>query len=162
MSIQHFYLNAALNVEIEIDLFRDQMTRANLRQSSTAGVTCEVRDASLAVAQRIEQWLQEYLNKQQPTVALPLCLEGMPPFISRVLWALHEVPFGQTLSYGEMAAHLHHPKAARAVGQACGRNPLILFIPCHRVLAANKRLGGFSSDPSLKPLLLAHESIVLA
>ncbi len=163
MTTQRFHIPAALDLEIEISLFRDQMIQAQLQHSKAKGIACEVKEGSLKTVQRIEEWLHEYaLKKRQPTVSLPLSLEGLPPFISRALWALHEVPFGQTLSYGEMAAHLHNPKAARAVGQACGRNPLILFIPCHRILAANQKLGGFSSDPSLKPLLLGHESVQLA
>ncbi len=159
MKTQHFHIPASLKLEIEIDVLKEQVTQSVVRHSASDGIGCQVRGASKELAQTIQHWLKDYADQRQPTVRLPLSLLGIPPFISRVLWALHEVPFGQTLSYGQMAAYLHQPKAARAVGQACGRNPLILFIPCHRVLAANGRLGGFSADCTLKPLLLTHELV---
>lgn len=158
-----FCVSAKLKLELDIDVVDGQITRSTLTQGTDAGIICRVQgEISDDLKADLQQWLSDYAEGKQPEVVLPLSLKAMPPFISRVLWALHEVPFGQTLSYGEMAAQLHKPKAARAVGQACGRNPLILFIPCHRVLAANKKLGGFSADPSLKPLLLAHEAVQLA
>ncbi len=162
MSSHRFSVPGALSLEVDIDVVEGQITRSALKQSGSKGISCEVRGASAGLIEEIKSWLTDYAAQKQPSVRLPLSLKGMPPFISRVLWALHEVPFGETLSYGQMAAQLLKPKAARAVGQACGRNPLILFIPCHRVLAANRKLGGFSADPSLKPLLLTHESVELA
>jgi len=158
-----FHVPAQLKLELDVEVVDGQITHSTLTQGIGAGFICRVNGkVSDDLKVDLKQWLSDYARGKQSTVVLPLSLKGMPPFISRVLWALHEVPFGQTLSYGEMAAQLHKPKAARAVGQACGRNPLILFIPCHRVLAASKKLGGFSADPSLKPLLLAHEAVQLA
>lgn len=76
----------------------------------------------------------------------------------RAVWsALQEVPPGQTWSYGELARHIGRPKAARAVAQACGANPIPLVIPCHRIIAADGRLGGFSAGLDRKRWLLAHE-----
>lgn len=68
-----------------------------------------------------------------------------PDFHRRVLLACRKVPFGETITYGGLAAKIGHPGAARAVGQAMAANPIPLVIPCHRVVAANGRLGGFSS-----------------
>jgi O-6-methylguanine DNA methyltransferase len=70
-----------------------------------------------------------------------------------------EIPRGQVWTYGELARHIGHPRAARAVGQACRANPLPLFIPCHRVTGANNTLGGFSCGPAWKVLLLKLEQI---
>lgn len=74
-----------------------------------------------------------------------LDLDGVPPFNLRVYEVARTIPAGSTLSYGEIAERLGEPGAARAVGQALGHNPLPIVIPCHRVLAAGHRPGGFSA-----------------
>src|SRR5215831_1391985 len=76
--------------------------------------------------------------------AVPLDLTGVPAFHCRVYEAARAIRPGQTLSYGEVAARAGAPGAARAVGQALGRNPFAIVVPCHRVLAAGGRVGGFS------------------
>ena len=70
---------------------------------------------------------------------------GVPPFHRRVHAIARRIDPGTTLSYGEVAARLGEPGAARAVGQALGRNPFAIIVPCHRVLAADGRIGGFSA-----------------
>jgi methylated-DNA-[protein]-cysteine S-methyltransferase len=70
----------------------------------------------------------------------------VPPFHRRVYEAARAIPPGQTVSYGEVAARIGEPGKARAVGQALGRNPFAVVVPCHRVLAANGKLGGFSAN----------------
>lgn len=77
--------------------------------------------------------------------AVALDLRGMPPFNQRVYEMTRAIAAGSTLSYGEIATQLGEPGAARAVGQALGQNPLPIIIPCHRVLAAGHRAGGFSA-----------------
>ena len=72
------------------------------------------------------------------------------------------IPFGQTKSYKEIAIEIGNPKACRAVGSACGKNPILLLIPCHRVITSDKTLGGFSSSFSLKKTLLDNEGVNLA
>jgi methylated-DNA-[protein]-cysteine S-methyltransferase len=71
-------------------------------------------------------------------------LDAFPPFSRKVLEFVHTIPYGETLTYAEVAHAVGQPKAARAVGQALKRNPLPLIIPCHRVVATNG-LGGFTS-----------------
>src|SRR5258705_6661983 len=75
-----------------------------------------------------------------------LDMDGVPPFHRRVYEAARTIPPGATLSYGEVAAKIGAPGAARAVGQALGRNPFALIVPCHRVLAAGGKVGGFSAQ----------------
>jgi methylated-DNA-[protein]-cysteine S-methyltransferase len=77
------------------------------------------------------------------TVALDM--DGVPPFHRRVYELARTIPPGKTLSYGEIAAQLGARGAARAVGQALGHNPFPIVVPCHRVLAAGGRIGGFSA-----------------
>ena len=83
-------------------------------------------------------------------------------FQARVYRELMKVGFGRLITYGELAARAGRPGAARAVGQAVGRNPWPVFVPCHRVVAAGKRVGGFSAGPQWKRSLLAHEDWTIA
>ena len=78
--------------------------------------------------------------------AVALDMQGVPPFHRRVYQVARTIPPGATLSYGEVAARLGAPRSARAVGQALGRNPFAIVVPCHRVLAASGKLGGFSAN----------------
>lgn len=77
--------------------------------------------------------------------AIPLDMRGVPPFDARVYEAARAIPPGRTLSYGEVATRLGMPGAARAVGRALGRNPFAIVVPCHRVVAAGRKPGGFSA-----------------
>ncbi|HSV48525.1 MAG TPA: MGMT family protein, partial [Ramlibacter sp.] len=79
---------------------------------------------------------------------LPLDMAGVPEFHQRVYAIARAIPPGRTLTYGEVAAQLGEPGAARAVGQALGHNPFAPVVPCHRILAAGNRSGGFSAHGS--------------
>jgi methylated-DNA-[protein]-cysteine S-methyltransferase len=79
------------------------------------------------------------------------------PFQRQVWTALRAIPVGQAWSYGQLAAHLGRPRAQRAVGAANGANPVALFVPCHRVLAADRTLWGYGGGLERKGWLLAHE-----
>jgi methylated-DNA-[protein]-cysteine S-methyltransferase len=78
--------------------------------------------------------------------AVALDMAGVPPFHRKVYEAARGIPAGETLSYGELAARIGSPGAARAVGQALGNNPFAIVVPCHRVLAAEGRVGGFTAN----------------
>lgn len=80
------------------------------------------------------------------------------PFQMAVWQATQKIPFGETRSYGDIAKAIGKPKAAQAVGQALGANPVPLLVPCHRVLASDGSLGGWSGGGDLKATLLAHEA----
>ena len=80
-------------------------------------------------------------------------MRGVPPFHQRVYAVARSIPPGQTLTYGEVAARLGEPGAARAVGQALGRNPFAPVVPCHRVLAAGDKPGGFSAAGGIRTKL---------
>ena len=94
-----------------------------------------------------------YAGKKVP---LKLNPKGSP-FQMKVWNKLVAIPFGQTKNYKQIAIEIGNPKACRAVGNACGKNPILLLIPCHRVIASDKTLGGFSSSFSLKKTLLEIE-----
>ncbi len=93
-------------------------------------------------------------NSTPPTLAE---LEGTD-FQQQVWRAIAEIPPGETKTYGELAQAIGRPNAVRAVGSACGKNPVPLFIPCHRVVGSNGGLGGFSCGLPWKELLLTFEN----
>ena len=93
--------------------------------------------------------------------AVAIDLIGVGPFEQRVYAAAQAVPWGQTLSYGELARQTGSPGAARAVGRALSRNPVPIIIPCHRILAKGHRIGGFTAHGGIhtKECLLALEGV---
>lgn len=110
----------------------------------TNGVTCEAGRA-----------IRAYLGGgAHPDVEVVVPEKG---FSARVWRQIARIPYGEVRSYGRIARQLRKGQAARAVGQACGRNPLPLVIPCHRVIAANGSLGGFSAGLDVKRKLLKLE-----
>ena len=102
--------------------------------------------------------LREYLAGQRQTFELPLAPVGTV-FQKHIWTLLTEIPFGAVAAYGEIAARAGRPNATRAVGAACHCNPIPIFIPCHRVVAAGGRLGGFGLGLELKQRLLDLEGV---
>jgi O-6-methylguanine DNA methyltransferase len=122
-------------------------------------------DARQRVPTKIRAWhratetaLKNILAGRKPKNLPPLDLAGTE-FQKSVWNALRTISAGKTKSYGEIARAIGRPKAVRAVGGACGANPVPVLVPCHRVLAANKKLGGFSGGLDWKRSLLAREGI---
>jgi methylated-DNA-[protein]-cysteine S-methyltransferase len=101
--------------------------------------------------------LRSYFAGELQEFSLPLRAQGTP-FQNRVWSALKAIPFGATLSYGELARRIGQPSAARAVGAANGANPLPIVVPCHRVIGADHTLTGFGGGLATKRFLLAHEA----
>lgn len=107
-----------------------------------------------------EQQLGEYFAGQRKVFDIPMLLGGTR--FQQSIWArLAEIPFGNTSSYGELARAVGSPQAARAVGGAVGANPIPIVIGCHRILASNRALTGYSGGHGLdtKRWLLQHEAI---
>lgn len=103
------------------------------------------------------RWLDAYFSHKP--AELPRLEPVGTPFRLRVWQQCLRIPCGHTASYGEMAAAIGQPRAARAVGNALGANPLLLMIPCHRVLPAGGGMGGYAAGAALKRALLEWESI---
>jgi methylated-DNA-[protein]-cysteine S-methyltransferase len=99
-----------------------------------------------AVKRAIEAIVALLRGEPRDLSAVMLDMDGVPPFHRRVYEIARTIPPGATLSYGQIAARLGAPGSARAVGQALGRNPFAILVPCHRVLAAGGRPGGFSAN----------------
>ncbi len=92
----------------------------------------------------VSEQLGEYLRGERSSFQLPVDLSGMTPFQQAVLNEVARVPRGEVVTYGELARRIGKPRAARAVGQALGRNPVPIVVPCHRVIASDGSLGGYS------------------
>ena len=99
-----------------------------------------------AVRRAVEAMTAGFRGEGADLATVVLDMEGVPEFHRRVYAAARAIPPGRTLTYGEIAARIGAPGAARAVGQALGRNPFPIVVPCHRVLAAGGKMGGFSAD----------------
>jgi methylated-DNA-[protein]-cysteine S-methyltransferase len=116
-------------------------------------LVCETPLLKTAAAQ-----LQSYLQGELSVFSLPLAPAGTP-FMQQVWACISKIPYGRTASYHEIADLVGSPRAARAVGLANHRNPIPIFIPCHRVVGANGSLTGYRGGLELKRRLLAIEGI---
>lgn len=103
-----------------------------------------------------EKELKEYFDGKRKAFTVPLKPEGTA-FQQSVWKVLLDIPYGETVSYGEVAKRVGNPKAARAVGMANHQNPLAIFCPCHRVIGANGKLVGYGGGLPVKEYLLALE-----
>jgi methylated-DNA-[protein]-cysteine S-methyltransferase len=108
------------------------------------------------IAEALRQ-LREYFTGRRTGFDLPLKPEGTP-FQENVWRHLQDIPYGETISYGELARRVGNPNASRAVGAANGCNPIPIVIPCHRVIGSNGKLVGFGGGLPIKEALLAHET----
>ncbi|KAF5072692.1 Methylated-DNA--protein-cysteine methyltransferase, constitutive [anaerobic digester metagenome] len=100
--------------------------------------------------------ISEYLAGGRKEFTLPLALNGSE-FAMKVWKELARIPYGQVRTYGEMAKAIGRPGAARAVGQACNRNPISIIVPCHRVVGSGGKLTGYAAGLELKERLLELE-----
>lgn len=104
-----------------------------------------------------EQELEEYLDGSRESFGLPIDLKGTP-FQQKVWQALQDIPCGETVTYSDIAEQIGRPSAVRAVAAAIGANPVLMLIPCHRVIGKNGKLTGFRGGLEMKEKLLALET----
>ncbi len=116
-------------------------------------------DDSVAPFLETKQQLTAYFAGTLTEFDVPLQMQGTI-FQQRVWEALKSIPYGATLSYGELAQQIGQPKASRAVGLANGRNPISIVVPCHRVIGANGKLTGYGGGIERKQWLLNHERLM--
>ncbi|MGO8928214.1 MAG: methylated-DNA--[protein]-cysteine S-methyltransferase [Limisphaerales bacterium] len=132
-------------------------TKQRKNEVSTGRPAAQIRRWHAAASKALRLALAGRPPKRLP----PLDLSGGTEFQQRVWHTLRRIARGRTWSYAQVARAIGNPKAVRAVGGACGANPIPVFVPCHRVVAANSGLGGFSGGLTWKRALLKREGIRL-
>jgi len=128
------------------------ITRLIFKETLPAGVPC----METPLLKRAHQQLLEYLDGKRQCFELPLSPQGTD-FQQKVWKALQEIPYGEVVSYQDIARAIGHEKACRAVGGANNKNPIAIIIPCHRVIGANGSLVGYGGGLQLKKKLLELE-----
>ncbi len=118
--------------------------------------TEEDKNDASCLLDRAQRELEEYFAGRRMVFSVPLSIKGTP-FQEKVWRALRDIPYGETRTYGEIAAAAGNDKAARAVGMANNKNPLPVFIPCHRVIGAGGKLTGYAGGLKIKEILLGIE-----
>ena len=139
------------------------------QDGSVSSIALEKEDSSDAATENADsevlrqaaRELYEYFAGKRTEFTFPMRAEGTP-FQHKVWQALQEIPYGQTRAYGEIAGLIGQAKASRAVGMACNRNPIMIAVPCHRVVGAKGALVGyaFGTDTKQKLLTLERESLL--
>lgn len=127
------------------------------------GLAKEYEEKNLPIFAETKRWLDVYFSGKRPDFTPPILLRGTP-FQKEVWDILLTIPYGQTMTYGEMAAQIAKKKgikkmSAQAVGGAVGHNPITLIVPCHRVVGANGNLTGYAGGLERKKWLLALEKL---
>jgi O-6-methylguanine DNA methyltransferase len=120
-----------------------------------------VRQVQEEVVDRLRSQLDAYAEGRRKTFDVPFRLHGSP-FEQRVWAALQRIPFGETRSYGQLAAELGDSNLSRAVGRANGANPVSILVPCHRVIGASGALTGYAGGLAMKERLLRLEGALRA
>jgi methylated-DNA-[protein]-cysteine S-methyltransferase len=136
-----------------LELTADDKALKSLGFLNKTACESESKTVSNAVIQQTCKQLDEYFAGKRKVFELPLCPEGTP-FQQKVWEALLQIPYGETISYAQLAQSIDNPKACRAVGSANGKNPIAIIIPCHRVINAGGKLGGYSYGLEIKKRLL--------
>lgn len=135
------------------------LVRVAFEREIPAGIEEQAEELPLQtkeVLEKAERQLDEYFAGERKIFNLPLAPKGTE-FQKKVWAALRDIPYGETRSYGQIAAAVGNPKASRAVGMANHRNPISIIVPCHRVIGADGRLVGFGGGLWIKERLLKLE-----
>ncbi len=122
-----------------------------------AGIGVDWVDEKTTVLAHAADELAEYFAGTRESFTVPVSDDHGTAFQRAVWRELRQIPYGETITYGELARRVGDPGAARAVGAANGRNPVSIIVPCHRVIGASGKLTGFVGGEERKAFLLAHE-----
>jgi methylated-DNA-[protein]-cysteine S-methyltransferase len=135
--------------------FGEQPSDAEVHRMARYGISSPEPGDSPVLESTVAQ-LADYFDRRLKTFDVPLDLRGTP-FQKRVWEELLTIPYGKTMTYGEVAMEVEHPRAFQAVGQANGANPVAIIVPCHRVIGQNGTLTGYAAGVERKAALLQLE-----
>lgn len=133
-----------------------KVSSKSAQQALTKRLDAELKPQSDTTIETAIEQLQQYFSNTRKRFDLNFLAQGTD-FQQQVWQALLTVPFGSTISYQTLANQINNPKAVRAVANACGANPLSIFIPCHRIIGSNGKLTGYAGGLELKQALLMLE-----
>jgi O-6-methylguanine DNA methyltransferase len=139
-----------------IEGYRHEGHMDNLAQDAQAKAPSAYEQAALSIIDMTQEQLTQYFEGGRREFDIPLDLKGTA-FQTRVWQAIAAIPFGETASYSEVAMSAGAPNAYRAAGTACGANPVVILVPCHRVVGTDRGLHGFGGGLDIKVWLLRHE-----
>ncbi len=141
---------------LEVSYIGEEGAYDSLREIEQRGFLVYERQSAV---QPVVDQLREYFSHDRTSFTLPLDLTGVSDFTRLVLDAASEIPYGQVRTYGDVARTIGKPRASRAVGNALGRNPIPVIIPCHRVILASGAMGWYTGGPEIKRTLLDIEGV---
>lgn len=118
-----------------------------------------IQNDNLLIFQKVKKWLNDYFNGFNPKINFKLKPKGTD-FRKQVWGIVSEIPYGETITYGEIASKISETMSAQAVGGAVGSNPIAIIIPCHRVIGAKGKLTGYAAGIDKKIELLKIEKIL--
>jgi len=150
----HHYKSPVGILEIKVD--DKAITEVSILKNSPVKMQTSANHLITEICKQFD----EYFAGKRRTFDLPLSPQGGTPFQQTVWKQLQEIPYGQTISYLQLAQAINNPKACRAVGSANGKNPISIIIPCHRVIASDGSLGGYASGLDIKKQLLDLEKTI--
>lgn len=133
------------------------ITNVYLQQTNSKPLTAEGEGSASDLLYEAYSQLNEYFKGKRMTFDLPLAYGGTP-FQRKVWRELQNIPYGETRSYEDVAVGIGNKKAVRAVGQANNKNPIMIIVPCHRVINKDGKIGGFGSGLEVKKFLLNLEN----
>jgi len=119
----------------------------------------EFDNSHQSILKETKLWLDNYFSKNFKNLKLPILHLQGTPFAIRAWKALQQVPIGTTQSYGDLAKKLGNPQASRAIGRVMGQNPIVILLPCHRIIGSNGALTGYGGGLERKIWALEHEGL---
>jgi methylated-DNA-[protein]-cysteine S-methyltransferase len=140
----------------EISYLENTSVNDALRRVESRGIMASEHQSFV---QPVVEQLSEYFAHKRTQFFLPIDLYGVSPFTRSVLEATNHVPCGTVVTYGQIAEGIGQPGASRAVGNALGRNPVPIVVPCHRVIKSDGSMGWYTGGPHLKQQLLDIEGV---
>lgn len=143
---------------IRVVIKNEKLVRVDIEQSFSMSDETPDMVFDPEITEPFTNQMKSYISGKLENFDIPVLFSGTP-FQNSVWKELVKIPFGQTRSYQEIAISLKNPHACRAVGSACGKNPVPIVVPCHRVITKSGTLGGFSCGLHVKKALMAIEGI---
>jgi len=159
MTIFKEKISEDLTINFHVTVKDNHIIKTTFKAADEAAFFCtiELDQDNPIVVNKILTWLKDYINKK-PSINLPLLIQESD-FKLRVYQSLLKLEIGKTASYQDIALEIGSKNAARAIGNACNKNPFPLFIPCHRVICSNGKLGGYNRGMERKKEVLEEENI---